>query len=102
MAATQQPAQHPRTDKTGNSIWISVNKAVNFYVDLALKMMVTNELVELHGLGNAIEQTIETAELLKQHNRATINKLYTNTVDQAVQNLGTKPELLIELKRTGM
>ena len=41
-------------------------------------MFVTNELVELHGLGNAIEATIETAELLKQHNRATIHSMYSD------------------------
>lgn len=68
-------ANHPRNDKNNNQIWISSNKTVNFYTDLAMKMFVQHETIELHGLGNAIEPSIEVAELLTNNKRATMTSM---------------------------
>jgi len=102
-SASAAPASsHPRNNKDGNAIWIGQNKSVNFYADLALKMFTQHEAIELHGLGAAIEPTIEVAELLNKHKKSTTTKLHTNSVAHSEGRTGSKPELIVYLKRTGI
>jgi len=86
----------------GNVVWIGTHKRVLFYADIALEMFVHNELVELHGLGEAIAPTIEVAEHLIQLKKATLTKIHTAAVAATAAGHGSRPEIVITIKRTGI
>jgi len=86
-----------------NSIWVSAQKSVKLYADIALRMMLENETVELHGLGAAVPMTADISQHLTALKKATIKKISTSSVPTNGKNGGgggRKPELTIILQRT--
>lgn len=68
-----------KDDKT--KIQISSQKqTLSFYVFLAKKFLVSEETVELSGLGNAINTVVSCAEILKTSGFAVIKKIETSSV----------------------
>jgi len=86
----------------GNQVWIGTHKRPLFYADIALEMFVRQESVELHGLGEAIAPTIEVAEHLIHLKKATLTKLHTGSVAATSSGHGSRPEIVISIKRTGI
>jgi len=86
----------------GNQVWIGTHKRPLFYADIALEMFVRQESVELHGLGEAIAPTIEVAEHLIYLKKATLTKIHTGSVAATSSGHGSRPEIVITIKRTGI
>jgi len=86
----------------GNKVFISATKSMRFYADIALRMFVNNEDVELHGLGAAVAPTIDLAQHLVTLGKAKIIKITTSSVAGSNSSSGRKPEVVVILKRTGI
>jgi len=100
-ANTSTKPERKEIDK--NSIWVSAQKSVKLYADIALRMMLENEIVELHGLGAAVPMTADISQHLTALKKATIKKISTSSVPTNGKNGiggGRKPELTIILQRT--
>jgi len=97
--ATTATTVQEHKDHEGNQIWVSSQKRISFYADLALKMMVTNEQIQLHGLGAAIASAVELSQYLLHNKRAILTKVYTSTVQSGPSR---KPEIVIHMTRTGI
>eukprot|EP01027_Heterolobosea_sp_BB2_P003082 GEZU01004664.1.p1 GENE.GEZU01004664.1~~GEZU01004664.1.p1 ORF type:complete len:140 (-),score=69.05 GEZU01004664.1:161-580(-) len=85
MADQQQIVSGNNTnsnEESGNKIQVSSNKrTLFFYVNLAKKFLAKEPVVELSGLGNAINTVVSCAEILKNSNVAVVNKIETSTVE---------------------
>jgi len=81
----------------GNQVWVSSQKRPPFYGNIALKMLLKNETVELHGLGNAIASAVEVSQYIIPTGKATLQKITTSSVVTSANN---KPEIVIILQRT--
>lgn len=55
-----------------NQVWVSAQKRVSFTSDIAIRMFVKHETVELHGLGAAICAAVDVAQHLVHLKKATI------------------------------
>jgi len=70
-----------RREENRNRIQISSSKkTLSFYVYLAKKFLADEEVVELSGLGNAINTVVSCAEILKNSGAAIIKKIETSSV----------------------
>jgi len=81
----------------GNRVWVSFQKRPPFYGNIALRMFLENETVELHGLGNAISSAVEVSQYIIPTGKAILQKIQTSTVQTASSR---KPEIVIILQRT--
>ncbi|KAL9653032.1 hypothetical protein ABK040_015546 [Willaertia magna] len=89
--------------KDDNKIQISATKnSLSFYIYLAKKFLQNNEVVELSGLGSAINTVVSCAEILKNREFATISKIETSTVNVQGKNEQsfTKAKIQVYLKKT--
>jgi len=100
---TQSQGLQQQDDKSkkdlleGNQVWVSSTKRLSFYVDIAIRMFVKHEQIELHGLGAAIASAVEVSQLLLKTNKCLIKKIVTSTVSTGPSR---KPEIVIHLQRT--
>ena len=83
----------------GNQVWVSAQRRVTFSADIALRMFVKHEIVELHGLGAAIAAAVDVSQHLQHIQKATIQRITTGTV---ASGGAPKPEIVILIKRTGI
>jgi len=96
---TNPTGKNPNKDKKpeGNRVWVSFQKRPPFYGNIALRMFLDNETVELHGLGNAISSAVEVSQYIIPTGKAILQKIHTSTVQTANSR---KPEIVITLHRT--
>merc|ERR1719461_1055645 len=81
----------------GNKVWVSAQKRLSFYVNMALRMFAKHETVELHGLGEAISTAVELSQSLLVTGKCGILKIRTSMVDTSNAR---KPEIVIILNRS--
>jgi len=93
----QQKVQNKDKKPEGNRVWVSFQKRPPFYGNIALRMFLENETVELHGLGNAISSAVEVSQYIIPTGKAILQKIQTSTVQTASSR---KPEIVIILQRT--
>jgi len=93
-----------RKEIEGNSIRVSAQRSIKLYADIALRMMVKHETVELHGLGAAVSMTADISQHLIHLKKATIKKVSTSSLSTTSKGVtgSQKPELTIILNRTGI
>ena len=72
----QNKEQHP-----SNKIQVATKKNLSFYVFLSKRFLKENNEIELSGLGNAINNVVSCAEILKNNGFATVKKIETSLVD---------------------
>lgn len=86
-----------------NTVRVSSRRVYTLYVYEVKEKLKTSSQVELHGLGEAITNTVRAAEMLCSLGYATMEKFITLTVTENTENsdrLARKSKVVISLKKT--
>lgn len=88
----------PRPERPRNRIQVSREKRpLNFFIGLAKKFLVSEDEVELSGLGLAVTTVVTVAEILKNSGHVTITKITTSLVDMQTDSRGNMPKAKIQI-----
>ena len=87
--------------KSDNVVRVGVRRNWTFYTFLAKKLFLEHEIVEFQALDTAITNAVEAAECLIKNNYATMEKMYTDSVDMERKGGGktVKAKIFIVLKK---
>ena len=85
-----------------NVVRVGVRRNWTFYTYLGKKLFLDHETVEFQALDTAITNAVEAAECLIKNKYATMEKMYTDSIDMDRKFGGTikKAKIYITLKRS--
>eukprot|EP01126_Amoeba_proteus_P001767 TRINITY_DN1053_c0_g1_i1.p1 TRINITY_DN1053_c0_g1~~TRINITY_DN1053_c0_g1_i1.p1 ORF type:complete len:150 (-),score=38.31 TRINITY_DN1053_c0_g1_i1:140-589(-) len=82
-----------------DSIKVSNNRSLFFYVDLATKFLLSHETVDISGLGGAIPTVVTIAEILKNQDVAKITSI-TTSLTTLQEHTSPKPKMEIKIQKS--
>mmetsp|Transcript_7092 Transcript_7092/g.7972 ORF Transcript_7092/g.7972 Transcript_7092/m.7972 type:complete len:123 (-) Transcript_7092:111-479(-) len=90
------------TQQSDNVVRIGVRRNWTFYTFLAKKLFLEHEIVEFQALDTAITNAVEAAECLTKNGYATLEKMFTDSVDMERKFGGKimKAKIFIVLKKS--
>ena len=90
------------TSQSDNVVRVGVRRNWTFYTFLAKKLFLEHETVEFQALDTAITNAVEAAECLIANGYATMQKMYTDSIDMDRKFGGTikKAKIFIHLKKS--
>mmetsp|Transcript_41529 Transcript_41529/g.163409 ORF Transcript_41529/g.163409 Transcript_41529/m.163409 type:complete len:144 (-) Transcript_41529:52-483(-) len=106
LAKEPEEAEKPRqsSDRPRNRVQVSKDShPLNFYVNLAEKLLHDEEEVELSGLGMAVSTTVTIAGILKNSGHVEVAKIETSLVGEKKPRGSKrywKPKIQIWIKKT--
>eukprot|EP01126_Amoeba_proteus_P001773 TRINITY_DN1053_c0_g3_i3.p1 TRINITY_DN1053_c0_g3~~TRINITY_DN1053_c0_g3_i3.p1 ORF type:complete len:121 (-),score=28.18 TRINITY_DN1053_c0_g3_i3:664-1026(-) len=82
-----------------DSIKVSNNRSLFFYVDLATKFLLSHETVDISGLGGAIPTVVTIAEILKNQDVAKITSI-TTSLTTLQDRTSLKPKMEVKIQKS--